>query len=234
MSLLMLAALSGGYGGADILHGVDLDVARGEIVTLAGTNGAGKSTVVKAIMGLLPVVRGRITLDGRDLARVASEDRIRLGIAYVPQVANVFPSLTVVENLQVVEGVADRRRRLAEMLAIFPALAERRRRRAGTLSGGERQQLAFARALMPRPRLMLLDEPTAGLAPRLIRQVFELIAGLPTMGIAALVVEQRARMSLEISHRGYILHEGRVVLTGAAPALLADPAMGDLYLGRSG
>jgi len=114
---------------ADILHGVDLDVAEGEIVTLAGTNGAGKSTVVKAIMGLLPVVRGRITLDGHDLARVASEDRIRLGIAYVPQVANVFPSLTVAENLQVVEGVADRRRRLAEMLAIFPALAERRRRR---------------------------------------------------------------------------------------------------------
>ncbi|HLI11751.1 MAG TPA: ABC transporter ATP-binding protein [Alphaproteobacteria bacterium] len=231
MSLLGLAGVAAGYGEVDIVRGIDLAVEAGEIVTIAGTNGAGKSTLVKAIMGLAPKVSGRIAFDGADLLRLDAEARIDIGISYVPQVANVFAALTVVENLQVVERVADRRARIAEMLALFPALAARRRTVAGALSGGERQQLAFARALMPRPKMMLLDEPTAALSPALVAQVFGLIKGLPALGVAALVVEQRARQSLEISDRGYILDSGAIVLHGDAAALLADERMAELYLG---
>jgi branched-chain amino acid transport system ATP-binding protein len=232
MSLLAVSALRGGYGEADILAGVDLSVARGEIVALAGTNGSGKSTLVKAIMGLLPRVTGRIEFDNRDLAREPAESRIGLGMAYVPQVANVFPSLTVTENLQVTVGVVDRAARIAEMFERFPSLAERRRRPAGTLSGGERQQLAFARALMTRPKLMLLDEPTAALAPALVDRVFDLIRTMPEHEAAVLLVEQRARQALAIADRGYILDGGRIALAGPAAALLADERMAELYLGR--
>jgi len=234
VTLLTVEELHGGYGEVDILAGIDLTVSPREIVTIAGTNGAGKSTLIKAIMGLLPRVTGRIRFDGQDLIPRASEDRIGLGISYVPQVANVFASLTVLENLQVVEGVARRGERLAAMLGLFPALAERRGRRAGSLSGGERQQLAFARALMPEPRLMLLDEPTAALSPALVAQVFALIQALPGLGVAALVVEQRARQSLAISDRGCILDGGRVAMAGRAGDLLADARMAELYLGRKG
>ena len=234
MSLLEITGLRGGYGDADILHGVDIAVESGETVTLAGTNGAGKSTVVKAVMGLLPRVLGTIRFDGTDLGEAAPEDRIGLGIGYVPQVANVFPTLTVTENLQVVEAVRDRRRRTEEILALFPALAERRKRRANTLSGGERQQLAVARALMTEPKLLLLDEPTAALAPAVVAQVLDLIRELRGLGVAMLVVEQRARMSLEVSDRGYVMDDGRVVLAGPARNLLADVEMGELFLGRTG
>ena len=232
MSLLELRAVRAGYGGVDIVRGVDLDLAPGEIVTIAGTNGAGKSTLAKAIMGLLPRCSGSLRFAGHDLAQAAPEDRIGLGISYVPQVANVFARLTVQENLDVVQGVADRRRRADEIYAIFPGLRERRRLAAGLLSGGERQQLAFARALMPRPAMLLLDEPTAALAPVLAAQVFEIIARLPAMQVAALVVEQRARQSLQCSDRGYILDGGAVVMQGVARELLADPRMTELYLGR--
>lgn len=233
MTLLVLDDVAVGYGEVDIVSGIDLTVAAGEIVTIAGTNGAGKSTLAKAVMGLAPRCRGRLAFDGVDLARHAPEDRIGLGISYVPQVANVFASLTVRENLQVVEGVADRAARLDEIHALFPALAERRRVRAGALSGGERQQLAIARALMPRPRMLLLDEPTAALSPALAAETFALIARLPALGVAALVIEQRARQSLAISDRGTILDSGRIVMTGAAADLLADPRMADLYLGQA-
>ena len=232
MALLELADVAAGYESVDVVSGIDLRVEAREIVTVAGTNGAGKSTIVKAIMGLAPRCSGRITFDGRDLRRVDAEDRIRLGIGYVPQVANVFTSLTTLENLQVVEHVADRAARLEEIFARFPALRERRRLRAGALSGGERQQLAFARVLMSRPRLMLLDEPTAALAPALVGEVFKLVSGLPEQGVAAVMVEQRARQALEISARGYILDSGQIVLDGEAQALLADQRMADLYLGR--
>ena len=233
MTVLAVENVSAGYGEIDIVADMNLSVAAREIVTIAGTNGAGKSTLVKAIMGLAPRCRGRITFDGHDLLRLSPEDRINVGISYVPQVANVFAPLTVTENLQVVEAVADRRARMREMFELFPARAERRRTVAGALSGGERQQLAFARALMPQPKMILLDEPTAALSPALVHQVFDLIRTLPGLGVATLLVEQRARQALEISDRGYILDSGRIVLTGDADRLLADNQMAQFYLGRA-
>lgn len=231
MSLLTLNGLRGGYSEVDIIKGIDLHVAAGEIVTIAGTNGAGKSTLVKALLGLLPRVEGEVVLDGKSLTRLGAEDRFYAGLAYVPQVANVFPSLTVRENLQVVRGVKNLKSRMEEVLLNFPVLAERLGQRASALSGGERQQLAFARALMPSPRLMVLDEPTAALAPSLVGKVFDMVKALPAAGVAVLMVEQRARQALEISQQGYILDQGACVLSGRASELLADERMAQLYLG---
>jgi ABC-type branched-subunit amino acid transport system ATPase component len=231
MSLLEVQGIVGGYGEADILRGIDLEVQPGEIVTVAGTNGAGKSTMIKALMGLVKRCRGRMMFDGRDLLSLAPEDRVGIGIGYVPQVANVFGSLSVMDNLKIVEGVPRRAQRIEEMLAQFPALAARKAVSARSLSGGERQQLAFARAMMARPRLVLLDEPTAALSPNLTTQVFDLIKTLPAQSTAVLLVEQRARQALAISQRGCILDQGRVVLEGPAAELLADPRMAMLYLG---
>ena len=233
MSLLAVEGLFAGYGDVDILHDVGLALAPREILAIAGANGSGKSTLAKAVMGLLRRVRGSIRLDGRELLGCVPEARARAGIAYVPQVGNVFPSLGVEENLQVVEGVGNRHARIREIYALFPALRERRRVRAAGLSGGERQQLAFARALMPRPRLMILDEPTAALSPALTRQVFDLIRTLPDMGVAVLLVEQRAREALAVSDRGLILEGGRVALADRAARLLADPRLAELYLGHA-
>lgn len=232
MTLLALEGVVAGYGEVDIVRGIDLTVGAKEIVTIAGTNGAGKSTLVKAIMGLVPQCRGRFLFAGHDLLRFRPEDRVSIGMSYVPQVANVFTSLSVIENLRVMEGVQDQAGQIGKMLGLFPALAERRRTLAGALSGGERQQLAFARALMPNPKLMLLDEPTAALSPNLVSQVLQLVRDLPALGVAVLIVEQRARQSLEISDRGYILDSGKVVLSGPAAELLADERMAQYYLGR--
>ncbi|MBV2180131.1 MAG: ABC transporter ATP-binding protein [Castellaniella sp.] len=230
--ILKTESLTGGYTDVDIIHGIDLCVMANEIVTIAGTNGAGKSTFLKALLGLLPRTSGRVSIFGRDVSRLPVEDRIEIGMAYVPQVTNVFRTLTVLENLQ----VADRGMtgdRIHRMLSAFPALKPRLRQRAGTLSGGERQQLAFARALAREPKVIVLDEPTAALSPGLVQTVFQLIIGLKEMGVAVLMVEQRARQSLEISDRGYILDQGRVVLSGAASDLLSDPRMTELYLGTA-
>jgi branched-chain amino acid transport system ATP-binding protein len=232
MTLLEVQGVRGGYtADVNILLGIDIQIVEGEIVTLAGTNGSGKSTLVKAVMGLLPRWEGTITFNGKDLRTVSSEDRIRTGLSYVPQVANVFASLTVLENLQVVQEVADRKTRIAEMFRLFPALASRQRTRASSLSGGERQQLAIARALRSRPRLVLLDEPTANLSPALVQKVFDLIQGLPKLEVSVFLVEQRARQALAISDRGYIMDNGWVVMSGPAPSLLADERMAELYLG---
>ena len=231
-NLLELRQLRGGYSEVDIIHGIDLRVAPGEIVIIAGTNGAGKSTLVKALLGLLPRVHGEIHLEGREITRLSAEDRFDAGLAYVPQVANVFPSLTVRENLLVVRGVAHVKRRMDEILADFPALAERLQQPASNLSGGERQQLAFARALMPSPRIMVLDEPTAALSPSLVGKVFDMVQKLPAAGVSVLMVEQRARQALTISQQGYILDQGRCVLDGPAQDLLADTRMAQLYLGN--
>ncbi len=232
LPLLQVTDLRGGYGGPDILNGVGFSLVAGEIVTVAGTNGAGKSTLARAILGLLPVVRGGVVFGGQDLLGVPTEARVAAGIGYVPQVANVFPSLTVLENLQVVAGVRDRRARVAALFETFPALAGRRGRRAGSLSGGERQSLAFARALMARPRLLILDEPTAALSPAKAAEAFRTIRSLPALGVGILMVEQRARQALAISDRGFILDGGRIALGGTAAALLADPRAAELYLGR--
>ncbi len=229
--LLEVNDVRGSYGGTDILHGVTLNVGNREIVTIAGTNGAGKSTLAKAVIGLLPQVSGRIEFAGRDLTGLPVEDRIAAGLAYVPQVANVFLSLTVLENLKVVPNVRDATTRIARQLDAFPALKPRLRQRAATLSGGERQMLAFARALLTQPTLVVLDEPTAALAPSLVQQVFDLVIQLPAQDVAVLMVEQRARQALAISDRGYILDQGRVVLAGPATGLLADDRMAKLYLG---
>lgn len=218
--LLKVENLRGGFvTEVDILNGIDLGVDAKKIVTVAGTNGAGKSTLIKAIMGLLPRCTGSITFEGLDISTMPTEDRVLCGIAYVPQVQNIFPSLTVHENLDVVEaGVSktERRRRIDEVFAQYPGLHARSKVRADFLSGGERQQLAFARALMLRPKLMLLDEPTAALSVSLTNQVFEQIKSLPGLGVATLVVEQQARQCLAISDRGYVLDGGKIVMQGSA------------------
>lgn len=232
MTLLVLEGLCGGYGDVDILNGVDLALESGEILTVAGTNGAGKSTLAKAVVGLLPRLSGRILLDGIDLTHLPTEQRARSGIGYVPQVANVFPSLTVAENLEVVEGVVDRRTRVAFLLGMFPALGSRRRARAGSLSGGERQQLAYARALMTSPRVIVLDEPTAALSPALVADSFTRIAALAKDGTGVLLIEQRARQALAISGRGAIMDDGKIAMQGQAATLLADERAAELYLGR--
>lgn len=231
--LLEISNLVGGYSETDILCGVSLNVGTGEIVTIAGTNGAGKSTLAKAIVGLLPRVSGEIIFEGKNLSGVPTEKRAALGVAYVPQVSNIFPSLTVQENLAVVMGVARPRARIEELFAAFPALAQRRRARAGSMSGGERQQLAYARALMTSPRLIVLDEPTAALSPALVSESFGRIAALPALGASVLLIEQRARQALAISHRGAIMDAGQIALEGDAATLLADEKAAELYLGQS-
>ncbi len=233
MMLLEIDNLRGGYAEVDILNGISLSLQQGEILTVAGTNGAGKSTLAKAIVGLLPRVNGRLVFEGTDLLPLSTEERIACGIGYVPQVANVFGSMSILENLQVVVGVKDQSKRISELFETFPLLAERRRARAGSLSGGERQQLAFARALMTRPRVMILDEPTAALAPPKVADAFLLIRKLPTLGVSVLIVEQRARQSLAISNYGCILDAGQVALSGKAETLLNDDRAAELYLGRS-
>lgn len=232
-ALLEIRQVTGGYGESDILNGVTLSLMAGEIVTVAGTNGAGKSTLAKAIVGLLPRVGGEIRFEGTSLLGVPTERRAALGVAYVPQVSNIFPSLSVQENLAVVMGVAKPRARMEELFAAFPALARRRRTRAGSMSGGERQQLAYARALMTRPRLIVLDEPTAALSPALVAESFGRIAGLPALGASVLLIEQRARQALAISHRGAIMDGGRIALEGDAATLLADERAAALYLGQA-
>lgn len=231
-AVLSVSALQGGYAEVDILKGVDLTLSQGQIVTVAGTNGAGKSTLAKAIVGLLPRASGDIRVDGQSIFSEPAERRAGLGIGYVPQVANVFGGLRIVENLQVaLRGGADRGR-IEEMFSRFPALGERRRSYASSLSGGERQQLAFARALIASPKIMVLDEPTAALSPAKVAESFELIRTLPSFGVSVLIVEQRARQALAISNYGYIMDGGKVVLEGEAVSLLADDRAADLYLGR--
>lgn len=231
-AVLRVAGLRGGYTEVEILKGVDIALEEGGIVTVAGTNGAGKSTLAKAIVGLLPHVSGDILVDGRAITAEPAERRASLGVGYVPQVANVFAGLTILENLQVAGSTKNRRSRIDEMFARFPALAARRRAYAGSLSGGERQQLAFARALVSSPKIMVLDEPTAALSPAKVAESFALIRTLPAFGVSVLIVEQRARQALAISDYGYIMDSGKVALEGAAAGLLADERAAELYLGR--
>jgi len=217
----------------DILNGVDVRVGPGEIVTVVGPNGAGKSTLVKTIMGFVRPRRGRVVMGGQDVAGLAPHALARRGVGYVPQLRGVFPSLTVEENLEI--GMVGRagsvRNRMSAMYTLFPRLAERRRQMTGTMSGGERQMVAIARALMPEPAVLLLDEPSAGLAPAFVDVVFEQIAAVNRGGVTILMVEQNARRALAMSHRGYVLDLGRNRYDGPAAELLADPRVVELYLG---
>ncbi len=230
--ILDVRGLVAGYGQSHILHGVDAHVDEGEIVCVIGPNGAGKSTLLKAIFGLLTIHDGAIDVRGEALVGLSPQQIVRQGIAYVPQLKNVFTNLSVRENLEIgayirggnLEG-------LDRVHELFPILAERARQRVGTLSGGQRQMVAMGRALMSDPKLLLLDEPSAGLAPNLVDTVFQAIRAIAESGVPILLVEQNAKKALAISDRGYVLDQGRNRFEGPASQLLANPDVGKLYLG---
>jgi branched-chain amino acid transport system ATP-binding protein len=232
--LLSLAGVDVAYGKRTALEGVSLAVGPGEIVALLGANGAGKSTTLRAISGLVRPSRGCITYDGRDLARLGAHAIVAAGIGHVPEGREIFAGFTVEENL-LVGGHRVGAEALAQgvdrAFALFPVLRERRRQLAGTLSGGEQQMLAIARALMAGPRLLLLDEPSLGLAPLLAREIFRVIRRINEAGVTILLVEQNARRALGLAHRGYVLETGRLVAAGTATALAADPRIRSAYLG---
>lgn len=216
----------------DILCGVSLSVREGEIATVIGPNGAGKSTLIKTIFGLLRPRRGTVTLRGEDLTGLEPHSITRRGMSYVPQLDNVFPSLSVEENLEM--GSLDRsqtKERIAVMYELFGRLGERRTQAAGTMSGGERQMLAMARALMPEPRVLLLDEPSAGLAPAFVEAIFEKVREINEAGVTVVMVEQNARRALAMSDRGYVLDLGQNRFQGSGGELLEDPKVAELYLG---
>jgi branched-chain amino acid transport system ATP-binding protein len=233
--LLELNDLVVAYGRIQALHGISLSVAEGEIVTLIGANGAGKTTTMRAISGLRPVARGSIRFDGADLTHVRADLRVGRGISQAPEGRGIFPGMTVMENLEM--GTYARRDRrafpadLERVFGLFPRLAERRRQAAGTMSGGEQQMLTIGRALMARPRLLLLDEPSMGLAPMLIQQIFGIIREINTQGTTVLLVEQNAQQALSVAHRAYILETGSIVKEGTGRELLGDPAIKEAYLG---
>jgi ABC-type branched-subunit amino acid transport system ATPase component len=234
MSLLLeIEHLRAGYGDHEILRGVGLRVEAGELVTIIGPNGAGKSTLLKTIAGLLAPRGGEVRFQGRPIGGAAPEKIIGMGLCYVPQEGNVFASLSVEENLAIGGWVAPGRRpERARMIGeLFPVLADRRRQRAGSLSGGERQMLAIAMALMVEPTLLLLDEPSAGLAPALQRLIFDRIRDINARGVGVVLVEQNARESLGLCRRGYVLVMGQTRAEGPGPALLGDPEIRRLYLG---
>jgi branched-chain amino acid transport system ATP-binding protein len=233
-ALLEAEGLEAGYGAALVLHGVHVRAAPGEIVSIIGPNGAGKSTLLKALYGLVGVRAGRVSLRGEDVTHLRPDLRTRRGLNLVPQLANVFPSLTIAENLKVsVLGLprGERRAALARTFELFPLLAERPRQRAGTLSGGQRKLVALARALATGPELLLLDEPSAGLSPTAMDTVFEQLLEINRLGIAILMVEQNARRALAISHRAHVLDMGRNAHEGPGAELLHDPKVVELYLG---
>ena len=233
MSLLTVSNIVAGYGETEILHGVSIAIEEGHIVTIIGPNGSGKSTLLKAIFGLVKPKKGQVLFQGKDITGHAPETVVRRGLCYVPQSSNIFPSLSINENLEMGAFIRtdDFRHRLDEVYSLFPDLAGRRKDRAGTLSGGQRQMLALARALMLDPALLLLDEPSAGLAPNLVGSVFEKILGINRAGVAILLVEQNAREALQLSSWGYVLASGQNQLEDRGENLLSNPDVTRLYLG---
>jgi branched-chain amino acid transport system ATP-binding protein len=235
--LLEVTGLTVRHGKVEAVRGVSLRVGAGRIVTVIGPNGAGKTTLLSAVAGLLPAAAGRVAFDGADVTGAPVEANVARGLAFVPETRELFAGMSVADNLLL--GAFTRRRAaraegdaaLAEVLALFPRLAERRAQLAGTLSGGERQMLALGRALMSRPRLLLLDEPSLGLAPIVVRQILEVVASLRRRGVSILLVEQNARAALAIADEGYVLENGAVTLAGPAAALAADPRVVESYLG---
>jgi len=227
--------LSAAYGRVTTLWDVSFTVAEGEIVTLIGSNGAGKTTTLRVLSGLLPVRTGSVQFDGHDLSRLRSDQIVGLGIVHVPEGRLLWPRLSVEENLilgsYLPAAKAKRKENLERVFALFPKLRERRSQLAGTLSGGERPMCAIARGLMSVPRLLMLDEPSLGLSPRLVAEIFETILGLRDLGITVLLVEQSVHRALEIAQRGYVLELGRVAKSGSGQQLLADPHVKAAYLG---
>ena len=234
MTMLRVANVHTFYGQIEALRGVSIDVDRGEIVTLIGANGAGKSTLLMTICGKPTASSGSITFEGTDISRGATHEIVRLGIAQSPEGRRIFPRMTVTENLQMGAITADPARYeedLARVFKLFPVLERRKSQRGGTLSGGEQQMLAIGRALMSRPRLLLLDEPSLGLAPLLVKQIFDTIRDINTQeGMTILLVEQNAYHALKLAHRGYVLVNGRITLSGSGPELLANSEVRAAYL----
>ncbi len=235
-ALLRLEGLEAGYGDMTAIRGVSLEVRQGEIVALIGSNGAGKTTTLRAICGLLPLRRGTVELDGRRISGLSSAAVVAGGIAHVPEGRQLFPTMTVLENLELGARSAESRRLRAETLArvfaLFPLLAERRRQLAGTLSGGEQQMTAIGRALMARPRLLMLDEPSLGLAPVVVGSIFANLGAINRDGVTILLVEQNVLRALRLSHRAYVLENGTIALEGASQRLLADEGIKRAYFGR--
>ncbi|MGC5031874.1 ABC transporter ATP-binding protein [Micromonospora sp. DT229] len=234
-TLLEIEDVSLLYGRIKALHGISLTVNEGEIVALIGANGAGKSTTMRAVSGIRPIASGRIVFNGEDISKLRADLRVRRGLCQAPEGRGIFPGMTVMENLDM--GAYTRRDRsevakdLAKVLELFPRLAERRKQVGGTLSGGEQQMLAVGRALMSRPKLLLLDEPSMGLAPMLIQQIFSIITEINQQGTTILLVEQNAQQALARAHRAYVLETGRIVKEGTGADLLHDPAVKEAYLG---
>jgi len=236
--LLKVEALQAGYGRAQVLSEVSIEAARGSVVAVVGPNGAGKSTLLNALMGVLPA-RGGIRFDGEAIERLSLEQRVARGLALVPETRALFASMPVADNL-LLGGYRLRRspgaaqaRRLDEVYALFPRLRERRAQAAGTLSGGERQMLAIGRALMGEPRLLMLDEPSLGLAPLVVKEIFRIIERLRDTGVTLLLIEQNARAAMAVADHAYVLETGAISLSGPAAQLAADPRVIDTYLGKA-
>jgi branched-chain amino acid transport system ATP-binding protein len=236
--LLNVKSLQAGYGKAEVLHNLTITARHGKVITVIGPNGAGKSTLLNALMGALPS-KGTIEYDGRPIGLLSLEERVMLGMALVPETRALFATMSVEDNLllgayrQVRLGNKDSARALNEVFMLFPRLRERRAQLAGTLSGGERQMLAVGRALMGKPRLLMLDEPSLGLAPLVVRDIFATIAALRATGVTILLVEQNARAALEVADYGYVLEMGEIALQGPAADLAKDPRVVETYLGTA-
>ena len=230
---LQAEAMTGGYGAADILHGCSLSVDRGQIAVIVGPNGAGKSTAMKAVFGMLALRGGSVRLDGEEITGLSPQDRVAKGMGFVPQLRNIFGSMSVEENLEMGSYLRrdDYGETIEQIYDLFPILRDKRRQAAGELSGGQRQQVAVGRALMTKPSLLMLDEPTAGVSPIVMDELFDRIIEIARTGISILMVEQNARQALEIADRGYVLVQGANAYTDTGPALLADPEVRRTFLG---
>ena len=233
MSFLIGENMTGGYGGADILHDCTIGVEKGEIAVIVGPNGAGKSTAMKAVFGMLDIREGAVKMDGEDITKLSPQDRVYKGMAFVPQTSNVFTSMSVEENLEMGAFIRedDFSTTLAQVFELFPILKEKRRQPAGELSGGQRQQVAVGRALMTQPKVLMLDEPTAGVSPIVMDELFDRIIEIARTGIAILMVEQNAKQALNIADKGYVLVQGRNRYTDTGEALMADPEVRKAFLG---
>jgi branched-chain amino acid transport system ATP-binding protein len=232
--MLEIRKLRGGYGSVEVLRGIDLDIDAGEIVAVLGSNGAGKSTLNNTVCGLYPAFGGRVAFEGRDITHARHTEVVALGLIQVPEGRRVFPNLSVIENLELGSYRRGRERRainLERVFAVFPRLKERLSQRAGTLSGGEQQMLAIGRGLMAEPRLLILDEPSLGLSPILVDEVFALVKKLNEEGLSILLVEQNVGQSLDIAHRACVLENGTIVFRGTPAELLANPELKRAYLG---